>query len=82
MASNSCATSRKALGQSTGSGFSISALQYMRAFFLTYPDLLNIHHALRGEFDTPTEQREWKPGWLHTDLSWTTLSRLAQGRKT
>lgn len=30
-----------------GSGFSVSALQYMRAFFLGYPDLLEIQHAVR-----------------------------------
>lgn len=33
-----------------GSGFSVSALQYMRAFYLAYPDLLiTIQHAVRVE---------------------------------
>lgn len=30
-----------------GDGFSVSALRYMRLFYLKYPDLLSIHHALR-----------------------------------
>lgn len=52
-----------------GSGFSVSALQYMRAFFLSYPELLSIHHALRGESgDLPSD---WAPGRLHPGLSWT-----------
>lgn len=36
-----------------GSGFSISALQYMRGFFLGYPELLANQHALRVNFDVP-----------------------------
>ena len=32
-----------------GAGFSVSALQYMRAFYLTYPALLHKHHAARVE---------------------------------
>ena len=34
-------------------GFSVSALQYMRSFFLTYTDPLEKQHALRVEFDPP-----------------------------
>ena len=32
-----------------GTGFSVSALQYMRAFYLTYPGLLGNQHAVRVE---------------------------------
>lgn len=32
-------------------GFSVSALQYMRSFYLTYPELLEKQHALRFEFN-------------------------------
>jgi hypothetical protein len=42
-------TLSSALQQEYGNGFSVSSLQYMRAFFLGYPHLLEIHHALRGE---------------------------------
>ena len=31
-----------------GSGFSVSALQYMRGFFLAYPELLSKQHAVRA----------------------------------
>ena len=33
-----------------GDGFSVSSLQYMRGFFLGYPDLLAKQHAVRVEF--------------------------------
>lgn len=39
-------------GQMTGeygTGFSVSSLQYMRAFYMQYPNLLQIQHAVRGE---------------------------------
>jgi len=42
-----------------GSGFSVSALQYMRAFFLGYPELMVIQHAARVGLDrkaAPTKQ--------------------------
>ena len=32
-----------------GGGFSVSSLGYMRQFYLGYPTLLQIHHAVRGE---------------------------------
>jgi DUF1016 N-terminal domain len=32
-----------------GSGFSVTALKYMRIFYLGYPDLLEIRHASRDE---------------------------------
>lgn len=37
------------LGKDYGSGFSVSALQYMRALYLTYPKLLDKQHAVRVE---------------------------------
>jgi predicted nuclease of restriction endonuclease-like (RecB) superfamily len=37
------------LGAEYGSGFSVSALRYMRLFYLGYPDLVRIHHAVRDE---------------------------------
>lgn len=57
-----------------GSGFSVSALQYMRAFFLAYPQLIEIQHAVRVisvGITTPAQEADWKPGKLHTGLSWT-----------
>jgi predicted nuclease of restriction endonuclease-like (RecB) superfamily len=64
-----------------GDGFSVSALQYMRSFFLGYPELVAKQHALRVEFDTPQNQHAvrgesggdgvWRPGFLHSGLSWT-----------
>ena len=40
-----------------GSGFSVSALQYMRGFFLSYPELLSKQHAVRGESGTALKIR-------------------------
>lgn len=57
-----------------GSGFSVSALQYMRAFFLAYPQLVEIQHAVRVisvGITIPSQETDWKPGKLHTGLSWT-----------
>ncbi|UOG91081.1 MAG: PDDEXK nuclease domain-containing protein [Candidatus Thiothrix sulfatifontis] len=57
-----------------GSGFSVSALQYMRAFFLAYPTLMEIQHAARVisvGVTTPVQEADWQPGKLHTGLSWT-----------
>ena len=34
-----------------GKGFSVTALKYMRFFYFTYPELIEIRHAVRGEFD-------------------------------
>ena len=64
-----------------GSGFSVSALQYMRAFFQGYPELLANQHALRVDFDalpiqhapradSPSEPA-WRAGVLHRGLAWT-----------
>ena len=70
-----------------GSGFSVSALQYMRGFYLAYPQLLaagNQHaprvesaadnqHAPRDESagSSATAGGAWRPGVLHPALSWT-----------
>ena len=42
-------TLSETLEKEYGSGFSVSALQYMRAFYLGYPALLGIQHAPRVE---------------------------------
>ncbi len=72
----------KQLAADYGRGFSVSALQYMRAFFLAYPKLLQKQHAVRvvsgeglqiqhavGGESSPSEAME--PGVLHPGLSWT-----------
>ena len=61
------------LGKEYGSGFSVSALQYMRAFFLNYPDLLPIQHAVRviSDESLSTTENTWQVGKLHSGLSWT-----------
>ncbi len=65
-----------------GDGFSMSALKYMRLFYQAYPDLMSkghavrdllgsavsIRHAVRDELESASD---WKPGQLHTGLSWT-----------
>ena len=53
-----------------GSGFSVSALQYMRSFFLNYPQLLEKQHAVRVEFDSQAAPVTWHPCELHSALSW------------
>lgn len=75
-------------GTTNGSiGFSVSALQYMRSFYLAYPALLANQHALRVEFGGPAIQHAmrvdsmdpaslrdsaaWGPGALHPGLAWT-----------
>lgn len=80
------ADSRGGRGQGAA-GFSVSALQYMRAFYLGYPQLLAKQHALRGESGLsenqhalrvesaaaagPGEEAPWRPGTLHLGLAWT-----------
>ena len=68
-----------------GSGYSVQNLWFIRQFYLTYPRLVqpaNIPHALRGEspshLNSPDagilyapRRESWKPGNLHTNLSWT-----------
>lgn len=69
-----------------GGGFSLTGLKYMRAFFLNYPNLLPMGHAMRDEFSTGSisieigkghalrdqfgQEAGWKPGMLHPSLSW------------
>jgi len=75
-----------ALGKEYGSGFSVTALKYMRMFYLGYPELLAIRHASRDESaqdDAETighalrdllkrsSEADWRPGLLHSGLSWT-----------
>ena len=68
-----------------GNGFSVSALRYMRLFYLGYPELLLIHHAVRDKLSKTSTTvaislsvippvlpaADWKPGRLHPGLSWT-----------
>lgn len=57
-----------------GRGFSVSTLQYMRSFYLEYPELIEIQHAPSVKSSLPVRQTEndnWQPGKLHTALSWT-----------
>jgi predicted nuclease of restriction endonuclease-like (RecB) superfamily len=65
-----------------GDGFSVSALKYMRLFYLAYPELLAIRHSVRDAQDAAIDighalrdqlaaDAAWKPGALHTGLSWT-----------
>ena len=69
------------LSDEYGDGFSMSALKYMRLFYQAYPDLMPkghavrdllgsavpIRHAVRDELESASD---WKPGQLHTGLSW------------
>jgi predicted nuclease of restriction endonuclease-like (RecB) superfamily len=72
-----------------GSGFSVSALQYMRAFYLGYPALLGIQHAAGVESEKQHAVRvesapeaDWQPGRLHAGLSWTHYRTLLKvGRR-
>lgn len=76
----------RVLEKEYGAGFSISALQYMRSFFISYPALLDIQHAVRvkSKIDGPSKQHAlrvessshqddvvWTPGQLYPGLSWT-----------
>lgn len=81
----------KQLSADYGDGFSLSALKYVRLFFLGYPELLvnrhavglldlalTIRHAVCDESDVSTA---WQPGARHLALSWThyrTLVKVAR----
>lgn len=67
------------LKQAYGDGFSVSALQYMRSFFLAYPALLAKQHAPRVKSDAPLDN--WQPGFLHSGLSWTHYRRLLKEQR-
>lgn len=73
-------TLSRQLSAEYGAGFSVSALKYMRLFFLSYRELLPKSHALRGLFGSEVQHAphegfvaagEWKPGILHSGLAWT-----------
>lgn len=72
-----------------GNGFSVSALQYMRAFYVGYPALLGIQHAAGVESEKQHAVRvesvpetDWQPGCLHAGLSWTHYRTLLKvGRR-
>jgi predicted nuclease of restriction endonuclease-like (RecB) superfamily len=79
-------TLSETLEREYGSGFSVTALKYMRMFYLGYPDLLKIRHAARDELATESstvkghapgdhlampDETDWQPGRLHSGLSWT-----------
>ncbi len=72
------------LGAEYGSGFSVTALKYMRMFYLGYPELLEIRHAARDESKAggavlighalrdvfvPSTDSLWRPGLLHSGLA-------------
>ncbi len=73
------------LANEYGSGFSVSALQYMRGFYQAYPELLSNQHAMRVELAglpaaLPKQHAprvksgsglDWQPGTLHEGLAWT-----------
>ena len=65
-----------ALKKDYGSGFSVSALQYMRAFYIGYPALLaqaspDAKSDAVRDLSTQLAGADWQPGQLHTGLSWT-----------
>ena len=79
-------TLSESLEKEYGSGFSVTALKYMRMFYLGYPELLEIRHAVRDEsvpasaeakghavrdFSALAAETNWQPGRLHAGLSWT-----------
>ncbi|MBL8254522.1 MAG: DUF1016 family protein [Candidatus Competibacter sp.] len=79
-------TLSESLEKEFGDGFSVTALKYMRMFYLGYPGLLEIRHASRDEsapasveakghavrdFSASAAETNWQPGRLHAGLSWT-----------
>lgn len=79
-------TLSESLEKEYGSGFSVTALKYMRMFYLDYPELLEIRHAVRDELESASAEAKgpavrdfsataaetgWQPGRLHAGLSWT-----------
>jgi hypothetical protein len=68
-----------------GSGFSVSGLQYMRAFYVEYPEFLIIQHAPRGISDKlihhPPSNESWQPGRLNPNLSWTHYRTLRKAKR-
>ncbi|MDS4020753.1 MAG: PDDEXK nuclease domain-containing protein [Candidatus Competibacter sp.] len=90
-------TLSESLEKEYGSGFSVTALKYMRMFYLGYPELLEIRHAVRDEsasasaaakghalrdFSATAAETDWQPGRLHAGLSWTHYRTLLKvGRR-
>lgn len=90
-------TLSKSLENEYGSGFSVTALKYMRMFYLDYPELLQIRHAVRDEsaasgakvkghalrdLSASSTEADWQPGRLHAGLSWTHYRTLLKiGRR-
>lgn len=79
-------TLSESLEKEYGSGFSVTALKYMRMFYLGYPALLEIRHAVRDEsaqggaaakghalrgLSASAAEADWQPGHMHAGLSWT-----------
>ncbi|MFH0939962.1 MAG: PDDEXK nuclease domain-containing protein [Planctomycetota bacterium] len=78
-----------------GKGYSVNNLEHFRALYLIYPELLRnqISHAPSGKsvkaidvlpsviFHAPRAE-SWKPGWLHSNLSWTHYRTLLRVDKT
>lgn len=71
------------LVREVGRGYTVRNLETFRAFYLGYPDL-GIPHAVRAELAATRtveighavrgrsrERRAWRPGRLHSSLSWT-----------
>lgn len=67
------------LSSSDGDGFSVTALRYMKSFYVHYPNLLSNHHAVRDESggaihhtlcDELPDGNKWKPGLLNPGLAW------------
>jgi hypothetical protein len=52
-----------------GSGFSLSAIKYMRLFYLGYPDFLPIRHAVRDELAKPKNKASAEIGHALRDVS-------------
>lgn len=52
-----------------GSGFSLSAIKYMRLFYLGYPELLPIRHAVRDELQKAEDEALAEKGHALRDLS-------------
>ena len=73
----------RAMAKAYGPGYSKQNLFYMVQFYRAYPGLLpsgRILHAVRGELPAPgpggsivhaARGQSWKPGSLHSSLSWT-----------
>lgn len=73
-----------------GGGYSVQTLRYFRQFYVEFPHLLPIRHAVRGELastlsplDIGNAPRDnsWHTGQLNPNLSWThyrTLLRVSR----